>query len=492
MKYYFGGSEIKSWRDLLIAQHVPTVSLSYVGLRRRYKGSVEKWKISEHYPDFQHVFLDSGAYTLNREGSEYTIEQAEELVTDYIDFANANVGSLAMVSEFDAQIFGSELKEFRRKLYDNIPPESFMPIWHTEYGTEELEDLCSTYELVGIRQSDMRDTTLIPIFNSMVNRYGVRLHGVAITSKDMMQSVAFDSVSSMSWLSPSVYGDTIVWTGRELKRYPKAYKNQARKKHRTVFRDNNFDVDKIENDDSTELLKLSLWSWQKFTESISHFAGRVTMVPQEQNEENVHSPSVAVDMQGGEMRNEKLLPAVPDRRETQLLPVIGIDKFTEKQDDGSTLETPFIFKRSESMRACNTCFLREKCPGFKANANCLYNIPIEVKTRDQLRAVQDALIEMQTQRVLFMQMAEDLEGGYADPNLSSEMDRLQRMIKARQDSEKDSFNMTITATQSNVSSGFMTSLFGQKAADKMRQLDQPVKADDLIKDSEIYEAEVVG
>jgi hypothetical protein len=148
------------------------------------------------------------------------------------------------------------------------------------------------------------------------------------------------------------------------------------------------------------------------------------------------------------------------------------------------------------MRICDTCFLASKCPGFEPNATCLYNIPIEVKTKDQMEALQNSLIEIQSQRVLFMKMAEDLGGGYADPNLSSEMDRLQRMIKSKTDSSKDRFNMTVSMTseaKSNAPS-FMGNMFGSSVASKLRELDAPVNADDLIKNSEIgnvIDAEVV-
>jgi hypothetical protein len=362
-----------------------------------------------------------------------------------------------------------------------------MPVWHDDYGLEELDRLCSSYEVVGITLSDMHDTSLIATLNQMVGRYSVRLHGVAITSKEMLKAVRFDSVSSMSWLSPSQFGDTIVWAGKELKRYPRAYKAQARKKHRTVFMDNGFDSEKIEADDSTELLRLSLWSWQQFVNSLD---GVTTQgVPRNLNSRD--SGSSAVDTQGITEENKQLLPAVVEKRETQVIPVMGISTMSQENEDGTTTETPFVTKRSESMRACNTCFLKLKCPGFQADANCLYNIPIEVKTKDQLTAVKNALVEMQTQRVLFMQMAEDLEGGYADPNLSSEMDRLARLIKAKEDSEKDTFTMTINATQSSGGRSFMERHFGEAAHSKLQQLDSPINADELIKESDIYEAEVV-
>lgn len=487
MKYYFGGSEIKSWRDLLAEERVPTVSLSFMGLKRRTK-NLSNWKISENYPEWQQVFLDSGAYTLNREDSEYTREEAHLLSAEYEKFALNNLDSVVLVSEFDALILGDDqIKERRNLAYSGIDPSKFMPIWHEDYGAEELESLCSTHEVVGITLSEMHDTSLIATFNQMVARYGVRLHGVAITSKEMLKAVKFDSVSSMSWLSPSQFGDTIVWAGRELKRYPRAYKAQARKKHRTVFMDNGFDPDKIEADDSAELLKLSLWSWQQFVNSLdgvtTHYSPR--------NSDNGEIAVGGVDTQGVTEGNGKLLPAVVERRDTQVIPVMGLSFSKGFGDDEDAEEVPFVVKRSESMRACNTCFLKLKCPGFQANANCLYNIPIEVKTKEQMTAVKNALVEMQTQRVLFMQMAEDLEGGYADPNLSSEMDRLARLIKAKEDSEKDTFTMTVTATQRSPGKSFMEQHFGEAAHSKLQQLDSPVKADDLIREAEIFEAEVI-
>ena len=71
-----------------------------------------------------------------------------------------------------------------------------------------------------------------------------------------------------------------------------------------------------------------------------------------------------------------------------------------------------------------------------AGANCAYGIPLHIETPSQVAALEDAIITMQAQRVIFMQMVEETEGGYADPNLSSEIDRLGLLIKSRRESEK--------------------------------------------------------
>lgn len=485
MRIMFGGSEVHSWRKLLADQKVPTVSLSYMGLRRKTLFA-RPWLLSDHYPSFQEIFLDSGTYSLNKEGADVLKEhEVADIAQAYMAFASQNIERISFVSEFDALVMGEDWIKAMREDFWNDFDDKFLPIWHSEYGLDELDKLARTYRRVGILQGDV-DTDLSSKLNSLVNQYGTLLHGVAMTRKDMMKSARWDSVSSMSWLSPSRYGDTILWTGNELKRYPKAYKERCRKQHRNYFTDNGFDAQKLTDDDPVEVLRLSLWSWQKFTEDINKH--RVTGMASDQTGSKAENGSARVDGQQSPVQNSKLLPAVIEKRETQLIPIAGVTY--DKGDNNEIL--PMMEVRSESMRICNTCFLREKCPGYKPNANCLYNIPLEIKTAAQVQALQNSLITMQTQRILFMKMAEDIEGGYADPNLSSEMDRLQRMLKSKAEAEKEGFSLKIEASASANTSGIMTRLLGEDAAARISGIEAPVKADDLIKDSEVWEAEVIS
>lgn len=485
MRLYFGGGEIKAWRDLFEAEGVTDVALSFFGLSRRVKRLAE-WKISDHIPFGTNVFLDSGAYTFNRDDSEHDLNEARKIAETYKDFVLNNVDAVSLVSEFDAQVLGLDaIESAREEFYATLPADKFMPIWHAEYGVDYLESLANSFHIVGITQTEVGDKDLIPLLNGLVSRYGTRLHGVGITGRDIMKQVKWDSVSSMSWLSPSVYEDTIIWIDKTktLKRYPRAYKT-ARKQHRTLIADAGFNPELIEEGNSNELLRLSLWSWQQFVASLS---GRVTNVKVEGFDDLAENSGVGVDTQGTHNGNGKLVPVV---RETTVLPIMRV-RFGKDEDAENPSDIPFLYKRSESMRACNTCFLKEKCPGFKPSANCLYNIPIEIKTTAQRKALQSALVEMQTQRVLFMQMAEDLEGGYADPHLSSEIDRLQRMIKAQADSEREGTYLKVEAYSTEKRAGFIEKVFGPDTAAKINAI-EPVKADDLIKESEIFEADVVG
>jgi hypothetical protein len=266
---FLGGSEIPGWRKMLAEEGVETVSLSYMGLRRRTKFT-RPWLIEDNYLDSQKVFLDSGAYTVNKaDDDKYSVGELKDIAAHYEAFVQQNIDSLHMVSEFDAVVLGREWIEARREdFYEDLPEDKFLPIWHSEWGVDELDKLAQRYKRVGVTQTDLDGRNLTPVLNEITRKYGTLLHGVAMTKPAEMAAVNWDSVASTSWLSPSQYGDTIVWTGRELKRYPKKYKDQARKRHRTLFTEAGFDADRIEAGENDEVLRFTIWSWQQLAASI--------------------------------------------------------------------------------------------------------------------------------------------------------------------------------------------------------------------------------
>jgi hypothetical protein len=124
------------------------------------------------------------------------------------------------------------------------------------------------------------------------------------------------------------------------------------------------------------------------------------------------------------------------------------------------------------MRQCNTCFVAANCPAFKPDNTCAYNLPIEVKTREQLKALLTAIIEMQGQRVAFMRFAEEANGGYADPNTSQEMDRLFKLVKSVKELEENKEFIRITAERQS-SGGVLSAIFGDRAQ-ALREMEQPL------------------
>lgn len=470
MRLYYGGAEIASHRKTLIDNGIKDVYLSYMGLRRRIKFA-RPWVIDEKFPKDMHIILDSGAYSVNKGvASDYDLDELVAIASAYEAFVAYNCERADAFTEFDALPLGLEwILDRRRDYYDDLG-EKFLPVWHAEFGVEELEHMAAQYKRVAVLQTALGDRDLIPVLNMLAERRGTAFHGLSMTKPDIMRAVKWESVGSTSWISPMQYGDTFVWTGRELKRYPKAYKEQSRKRYRTLFTLNGFDPQKIANDEHGEVAKLSLWSWQRCLEDINRKAtGQLA--------EKDENQSVAVSQE----------PAPLVTRDRILLP--GVSIFQPAEEDAETE----IRVQGQSLRQCNTCFLRERgCPGYKPDATCLYELPIEVKTREQLRAVENGLIAMQTQRVMFMRMVEDLEGGFPDPNLSSEIDRLTRMIKMQREGTAEKFNLSMTMNRPG-ELGALSRIFGDKVAEA-QAIESRNVVDDMIKESElgkVYEGEII-
>lgn len=483
MRLFFGGGEIPGWRDLLHREGVRDVSLSFVGLHRRTRNGAKNYSIAENFQGDANVFLDSGAYSFNKKDSEHTREEAQMLAEAYKDFVEANIDRVEIASEFDAVQFGLGAIEHNRENFYDLLGDKFMPIWHPEYGMDELERLASAYRRVGITETEVEGRDITPVLNNLVGRYGVLLHGVAITGMGSMGRIKWDSVGSTSWLSPSQYGDTFVWTGSELKRYPMKYKDQARRRHRTLFEANGFDAQLIADDNRDEILRLSIWSWTQFLADINRHrafqgpgATQQPEFPDDGNGEDDDGVVVHLPTQPG---NAQLVTPAPQPRELVDIPLLSTTWKTTEHEDGSTTSTPMFGVRDESMRMCDTCFLKGKCPAFTPGASCAYKIPVEVKTAEQLRALQEGLIEMQAQRVTFAAMTEQIEGGYPDPNLSGEIDRLGRLIKQKQDSEKEIFRATQDVTMAG-GPGFISKMFGQAAGDKLHDQTAPPREGEKI------------
>lgn len=486
---YFGGAEVPSWRKVLREEEVSHVSLSFMGLRRRVKFS-QPWIIAEKFEPHQHIFLDSGAYTVNRAGEEkYTLDDLREIAAQYMAFVEQNIDGIDFASEFDALALGQEwIEAQRRDFWSLLPPEKFMPVWHEEQGLSELERLCQQYPRVGVTQVALGERSLVPTLNNLVRDYGTRLHGVAMTKTDMIEAVDWASVASLSWISPGQYGDTIIWTGRELKRYPKKMKDQARKRHRTYLTEQGFDAEAIAADDSAEVIRLSLWSWQQFMRSLKRNVSVPSDVDPVTAAELALFGDIAEDgpsrVDGTPSEKRKSSPTpVRIREANKVFPTMGIATLTERAADGTETTSDLVKVSSVTLRACNNCFLSAKCPAFEPDASCAFKMPVEIKTKDQLMAVQNSLIEMQTQRVMFARAAEELEGGYPDPNLSQEIDRLQKIVAKKVELESDSFSVKFEASgRGNPAggAGIMSRLFGPAAGEQARSLPAPIPSDDVI------------
>ena len=190
------------------------------------------------------------------------------------------------------------------------------------------------------------------------------------------------------------------------------------------------------------------------------------------------------DNSGVEVRKNSAPELVQrDPSEIQNLPVFGYKMKTvvETDDEGHDVlkEVPVVQNQNSSLRQCDTCFVAANCPAFKPQNSCAFNLPVEVKTKDQLKALLTAIIEMQGQRVAFMRFAEEMNGGYADPNLSQEIDRLLKLVGNVNEMDSNKEFIQITASRQS-SGGVLSAIFGDRAQ-ALRELPETLREDTVTK-----------
>jgi hypothetical protein len=479
MHIVYMGAEVPGWYKLLSSQGVENFGVSYNGLRKRLPKTKE-YRLSEHLPEGR-IFLDSGGFTANKEPDSHTLSEWREYNEEYITFVEKNIDAIDTICEFDCLALGPNfMREMREEFWDSIPRDKFLPIWHEAFGIKSLEALAEKYPRVGVTDATLKGSlNLTPRLNQLVQKYDTKLHGIAMTKPDELRNIKFDSVSSTSWLSPSKYGDTIVWDTNKLVRYPVAYKEQSRLRHSALFTRAGFDAEKIRQDDSTEVLKFTIWSWTQLENSLNK-RGNLTLLSDKRDE--VEEPPKA-DIDGDTPINSALevlnkggsVNRGPERREDsdyRLLPVLQFKDMEITKDDGTTAIEQVAMVNSRSMRVCDSCALSDVCPEFRPGFECAYKFPIELRTPADYKQAMDGLLEAQMGRAMFGKMSEDMRGGYPDPNVSQEFDRFFKMAKLAKEIQDSGNYVKITAEGRGA--GVFSKFFGNELEQKVNP--QPLES----------------
>lgn len=484
---YYGGSEVSSWRTLLNQSGIEHVALSYMGLRRRTKFT-RPWTLNDKYPAHQKILLDSGCHTLNKDRTKYTDEDIVAFTDHYYAWAEENLDRLDMVTEFDSLQLGHTWIKEMRQAFGSFFGDKFTPIWHPEHGLGELNTLAASYKRVGVPQAALGARDLTPVLNGLVRTHGTRLHGMAMTKPDVMRDCRFATVSSTSWLSPSQFGDTIIWVGNTLKRYPMPYKTKARTRHYRQIQAAGFDADKILADNPTEVLKLSLWSWERTMDDINRHKAATTS-PFTPEAANTESPLDPVAPHTPETRHQTI-----PREHRRSLPFLAKTTKTETYTDDSGVrqqrQIEVIDTSSKSLRNCNSCYISAVCDAFQPDSECVYEIPISLNSKMARDATYDAVEKILLERFFLGYAMEQANGGYLDANVSAEADRLGRFIKLRAEAEQDRFTAKIEVSQQG-NLGMISRIFGPSEGERARELPAPIPVNSALADLGVIDAEVI-
>jgi hypothetical protein len=450
MKVYFGGAEKGSYLSMLLGAGVDAFGVNLTQF------PIPKRKELNLYEKFQ-----GGDVVVYLSESDEDIHRFDAFVRQHAD----HITVVVCPPNYDGEWLGSKA----------------VPIWNDREDMERLAWLCEKHGQVAISDHAISPKT-IPRINQLKQRWGTRLIG--LTSKvDHIDAVPWDSVIVGSWTSVIRYGETQVWDGHGLRRYPAQQKESARKRHRADIVRLGVDFAEVMDDSVAALGLLSIRSWLAWSggydpvgdPTVDHGedpeTGQiVTIVGEGDNTEMVSSELSTIGIEPLVRRHEN---------EKVLLPGIGVETITTLGDktygdQGEYTEiAPEVVEAltgtDNLLRQCDSCYLASRCPAFKEHAECGFKLPVAIRTKDQLNAVMRVMIEMQASRVLFGRFAEELEGQGLDPSLSSEMDRLFTLID-KMKTVNESREMLSISMEARGNSGVLSRLFGTKAGDVARQL----------------------
>jgi hypothetical protein len=290
-------------------------------------------------------------------------------------------------------------------------------------------------------------------------------------------------------------GETIIWDGTKLVRYPKKMKDQARPRYKAIVDRAGLDYLEFIQDSTLEATKVAVWSYKQLEISMDKKTPNFHIIEGGKGENlSDNSDQFMTGLMGFETptsdnsevevrKNSANEVIQRDPSEVQNLPVFGVKMKTivDTDDEGKEVlkDVPVLNNQYSSLRQCDTCFVASNCPAFKPSNSCAFNLPVEVKTKDQLKALLTAIIEMQGQRVAFMRFAEEMNGGYADPNVSQEIDRLFKLVGNLKELEENREFVRITAERQS-SGGVLSAIFGDRAQ-ALKELPESLKEESVTK-----------
>jgi len=472
--------------------------LNYWGLRKRGLPKTKPYLIGEHFLPEMKVWVDSGATQADK--ASLSSRELEAYAADYEEFVALNYDRIEGWVEFDSQVMGLPWIQQQRAAFENDP--KMWVVWHESYNTLLLQAWADEYKNIAIPGDAVESAvSLSGIVRSLKTKHEVQFHALATAKPDNLRQVPFDTASTLSWLSPMRRGETIVWDNTKLVRYPKKMKAQARPRYKAVVEKAGLDFQKFIEDDTLEATKVAIWSYLQLEKTMDKdkpdlrvIKGGKPEVLSDNSDTTLYDSLVEMvgggsDNSGQEVRKVEPAEVVQrDPSEITSLPVFGFQMKTivDTDDEGRDIlkEVPVVHNQYGSLRQCNTCFVAANCPAFKENNSCAFNLPVEVKTKDQLKSLLTAIIEMQGQRVAFMRFAEETNGGYADPNVSQEIDRLFKLVSSMKELESNKEFVRITAER-QTSGGVLSAIFGDRAQ-VLKEMPQPLNEEQttmIIKDA---------
>lgn len=443
MFVYFAGAEIPDYQDRLQSAGVTRMALSFKRIDERPGEDVVR--------DECMYWLDHGI-----SGSELDDATFDSYLERYIEWAQAHRDQLTGVLEFDVPN-PQQRSRARGMLSAGLGSDKVFATWSVSDDVDDLKRTaamgCDGLVVIG---NELHKHTQAMSLLSTMRASGAQIHVHMAPNPERVARIRPTSVSTMSWNAPLRFGELITPRGGGIQRFQPPHDKRTLAIVAERAESLGLNGEAIRGESMEEATLLAIATLQRFqdtdvvTNSLDDEVG-----PTEELGLDV------VDNTGSEVRKTDVLA-------TTLLPGISFasGRHEETGDDGmiEVRDVPVMQTGAESFRKCDTCYLSAACPAYIPGNACAFHLPVELRTKTQVKALMDTMLEIQTARVAFGRFAEEVNGGYPDPTVGKEMDRLMKMVQTKTEMEQSKESLTLSVeAKSAGGTGILSSLFGQRA-----------------------------
>lgn len=261
---FYSGVEYRRYFDSVYAEGVRNFLMSF-----EYLSSKGARDMSYYHELGIKMFVDSGAFTYmtNPDYFNMPIEYWESHIEKYLNWAKKHKDIIFAIANLDLeQLVGTDqVWEWNKKYFEPFMVETGIPVcfvWHEESGLDHYVKMCERYPYVGFSMvNGTADTQKCIELLAIAEDNGALVHGMGMTSIDMLTKLPFYTVDSTTWKSGLRYGMYVTWTGQSVKQFPK---DTWEEKVVPYFKryDKQFDMELLYDYDEPEVIKASVYAFQ--------------------------------------------------------------------------------------------------------------------------------------------------------------------------------------------------------------------------------------
>lgn len=421
-----------------------------------------------------------------------------------------------LTSGYEHATSGLEAREEYYRMVEEVPAITYAVQFHAEdtlvpegerivpltngSDFEVVQALMLQHGAIAMEYQEGDDPRIPGLLRSIPE--SVASFAISMSHSDLVKAktLGFRAVATSMWLNPGRFGEVQFWDGSTFHRTKD--KEAFLRRFLPNVEAAGFDPDLVSRHDTREMVRLAAWSLVSWSQHLAPLAP---------SDVEASDTSAEVDSQEVAERHLASVLTFPDtsrhpssrpttqvartgppdvtRRAAVPLPVFASTQevvLDEDADGTPSVTSRMLLQTNEAtIRTCDTCHLASVCPAFIPASSCAYNFPVEVRTDAQVRALLATMVEMQAARVAFARFGEELKGGYPDPVVGAEMDRLIRLtdkvMKPNERRERLTLSVETETSGGMQPGGVLSRIFGAAPTPRPPEItvSQVIDADDV-------------